>query len=195
LGREAIISVTQPETSVTKKGASRESGGFLASERTGPGTGIPAFPGESGLACGHGPKGLLNVRAGNMSAFSDQPDHFLEWLQALPEEERMSVSGSNARPAFASRQLYGSYIRHVLAGEIRSADRRHRLSLIADEAVALRPEPDGYRIEIGGGRQFAVDAVALTVGNCPPEGESRDTPSTPGLATRSHRSMATRRFC
>jgi len=195
LGREAIISVTQPETSVTKKGATGESGGILASERTGLSTGTPALLGLSGLACGHGPKGLLNVRAGNMSAFSDQPDHFLEWLQALPEEARMSVSGSNARPAFASRQLYGSYIRRILAGQIRSADRRHRLSLIADEAVALRPEPDGYRVEIGGGRQFEVDAVALAVGNYSPEGESRDMPSTPGLATRLRRSMAMRRCC
>ena len=48
------------------------------------------------------PGHLLNVRAGNMSAFSDQPDHFLEWLQSSPEEERISVSGSDARLTFAS---------------------------------------------------------------------------------------------
>ena len=30
------------------------------------------------------PNHLLNVRAGNMSAFPDQPDHFVAWLAALP---------------------------------------------------------------------------------------------------------------
>ena len=43
---------------------------------------------------------------------------------------------------------------------------------MADEAVALNAVPGGGRIEVAGGRQYAVDAVALAVGNYPPSGET-----------------------
>src|SRR3546814_7394408 len=42
-----------------------------------------------GLAYSTGnPSHLLNVRASNMSAFADAPEHFLDWLLALPEDQR-----------------------------------------------------------------------------------------------------------
>ena len=119
------------------------------------------------------PHHLLNVRAGNMSAFSDQPDHFLEWLRALPENERSAVSVSEDRLTFVSRQLYGSYIQHILGREIWSAESAHRLYLIADEAVALHPAGAGYSLEVAGGLRYEVDAAALAMGNFPPEGDAR----------------------
>ena len=119
------------------------------------------------------PHHLLNVRAGNMSAFSDHPDHFLEWLRALPENERSAVSVSEDRLTFVSRQLYGSYIQHILGREIWSAESAHRLYLIADEAVALHPAGAGYSLEVAGGLRYEVDAAALAMGNFPPEGDAR----------------------
>lgn len=127
-----------------------------------------------GLAYATGnPYHLLNVRAGNMSALSDQPDHFLEWLRALPEDERGAVSVTEDRLTFVSRQLYGSYIQHILGREIWSAESAHRLFLVADEAVALHPAGEGYSLEVAGGRRYEVDAVALAMGNFPPEGDAR----------------------
>jgi uncharacterized NAD(P)/FAD-binding protein YdhS len=127
-----------------------------------------------GLAYASGnPHHLLNVRAGNMSAFSDQPDHFLEWLRALPDSERSAISVSEDRLTFVSRQLYGSYIQHILGREIWNAESAHRLYLVADEAVALHPAGKGYSLEVGCGRRYEVDAVALAMGNFPPEGDTR----------------------
>src|SRR5690349_24995548 len=72
-----------------------------------------------GLAYATGnPHHLLNVRAGNMSAFSDQPDHFLDWLRLLPDDARDGRTITHDRLTFASRQLYGSYIQHILGQEI-----------------------------------------------------------------------------
>ena len=125
-----------------------------------------------GLAYSTGnPRHLLNVRAGNMSAFSDQPDHFLDWLRSLPDDERTAASVTEDRLTFVSRRAYGSYIQHILGREIWNADSGHRLYLVADEAVALHRAPFGYRLEIGCGRQYDVDAVVLAVGNFPPEGD------------------------
>ena len=40
-----------------------------------------------GLAYGtHNPRHLVNVRAENMSAFADEPDHFIRWLDGLEPE-------------------------------------------------------------------------------------------------------------
>lgn len=121
-----------------------------------------------GLAYGTGnPHHLLNVRAGNMSAFSDRPDHFLDWIRALPEEERAVVSVTEDRLTFVPRRLYGSYVQSILAREIRTAEGSQRLYLVADEAVALHRREDGYAVETGCGRLYEVDAVALATGNLP----------------------------
>src|SRR5579859_3340881 len=101
-----------------------------------------------GLAYGTGnPHHLLNVRAGNMSAFSDRQDHFLDWIRALPEGERAPVSVTEDRLTFVPRRLYGSYVQSILAREIRTAEGSQRLVLVADEAVALHPRDDGYAVE------------------------------------------------
>src|SRR5215469_1815969 len=124
-----------------------------------------------GLAYATGnPRHLLNVRAGNMSAFSDWPDHFLDWLRGLSEDEREGRSVTQDHLTFVSRRLYGSYIQHILGGEIWSADSRHRLYLVADEAVGLQRAARGFTLEVGCGRHYEVDAVALAMGNFPPEG-------------------------
>jgi uncharacterized NAD(P)/FAD-binding protein YdhS len=109
---------------------------------------------------------LLNVRAGNMSAFSSQPDHFLEWLQRQPESSGMVTTPD--RLTFVSRRLYGTYIQEILASEIAGQSGAPRLGLVADEAVALHDMGSGYRIEVAGGRQYDADIVALAIGNFPP---------------------------
>ena len=55
------------------------------------------------------PHHLLNVRASNMSAFADDPAHFLRWLRAqggaIAEHE-----GSALNNVFVPRRDYGLYI-------------------------------------------------------------------------------------
>ena len=70
---------------------------FEASPRTGP-----------GLAYGTpDPSHLLNVPAGGMSLFADQPTHFQEWLAARPDAPPPPGDGG---PVFAPRTLYGTYL-------------------------------------------------------------------------------------
>src|SRR5512147_2657500 len=58
---------------------------------------------------------LLNVRAGNMSAFHDRPDHFVEWLRRHGSDAE--GTGPDA-DSFVSRRLYGTYIRSLLCDEL-----------------------------------------------------------------------------
>src|SRR5205823_14874922 len=101
----------------------------------------------------------------------DRPDHFLDWVRALPEADLATVQVTVDRLTFVPRRLYGTYIQHILSQEIASEDCRHRLCLVADEAIALHRAHGHYRVEVGCGQHYEADAVALAVGNFHPEGD------------------------
>lgn len=85
-----------------------------------------------GVACStvH-PDHLLNVRAGNMSALPDDPNHFVRWLAAR--------TGAEGR-SFAARADYGRYLTKLL----RDAQARHRGGWMvtgeADDSLTRRGE-------------------------------------------------------
>ncbi|WP_294326638.1 FAD/NAD(P)-binding protein [uncultured Sphingomonas sp.] len=98
---------------------------------------------------------LLNVRAANMSAFPDRPDHFVRWLA----ERDTGAGGAD----FVPRALYGTYLRETLAAA--QAVAPGRLTVVDGEAVGV----DGATVMLGDGRTVAADAVVLAVGNLAPQ--------------------------
>lgn len=105
---------------------------------------------------------LLNVPAGGMSAWPDEPGHFLAWLQTQPGFEAAGPT------TFAPRRLYGAYVQAVLAeAEARSAE-GVRLLRVHDEAVGLRLQGPAAEIELAGGRVIAAGRVVLALGHFPP---------------------------
>lgn len=112
------------------------------------------------------PDHLLNVRAANMSAWPDQPDHFARWLAARHPD---------APPAFARRAEYGLYLRDQL--ETTLAEAGDRLRLCADAAVDIAASEAGWRVTLGCGTREHVDAVVLAVGNPPPATPTGLTPA------------------
>ena len=124
------------------------------------------------------PNHLLNVRAGNMSAFPDQPDHFVRWLQNLPAEQRAEIGEPSvshvSASTFVPRRVYGNYIQELLGDKIWREGQGHNLFLLTDEAVALHRDAGGLSLELAVGRRYPIDHAVLAVGNFPP------TASTPG---------------
>lgn len=125
-----------------------------------------------GLAYSTGnPNHLLNVRAGNMSAYADAPDHFVQWLRKLPKATRVMLSEYPGPTTFVPRGLYGSYIQQQLGDELWRGERAGNLFLVTDEAVAVHREADGPKrlsVELAVGRRLAVDRVVLATGNLLP---------------------------
>jgi uncharacterized NAD(P)/FAD-binding protein YdhS len=118
---------------------------------------------------------LLNVRAANMSALTDEPLHFQDWIQRRvasghqPEGLHRTSAG-----LFASRGLYGLYLRSILDYAMREAAGHAQLRLFPDEVTDVIPlKQGGYEILGAGGQRLPVDSVVLAVGNLPPE-ESDD---------------------
>ncbi|WP_337188030.1 FAD/NAD(P)-binding protein [Phenylobacterium sp.] len=108
------------------------------------------------------PDHLLNVRAANMSAFPDRPDHFKAWLEAR------DVAGDG----FVSRGLYGVYLQELLREAIGPEGHPGRLLLEQDEAVDVEPRGGRAILRLAMGREIEVDAVVLAVGLAAPASES-----------------------
>ena len=116
---------------------------------------------------------LLNVRASNMSAFADQPDDFVKWLQHLPAEEAAELHEMPGPNSFVPRGLYGRYIQQLLGDRIWRPENDLNVFLVTDEAVALHrrqtAKQDGHawEVELAVGRRLAADLVILAIGNFP----------------------------
>ncbi|MFM7365025.1 MAG: FAD/NAD(P)-binding protein [Cuspidothrix sp.] len=110
---------------------------------------------------------LLNVSAGNMSAFPHDPGHLLRWLQYNYNElEAFLVEEVNAS-TFIPRKVYGLYIQSILAEAEATAPSDVRLERVTDEVVGIQPEGKGVTIALRSGRCFAADKVVLALGNSP----------------------------
>ncbi|MEO7026804.1 MAG: FAD-dependent oxidoreductase [Caulobacteraceae bacterium] len=107
------------------------------------------------------PQHLLNVRATNMSAFVEQPAHFVDWLRhaGVPTEGQV----------FVTRDRYGQYLQSILRRAAADGGAAGRLTLEHDEVVAAAPDQAGWALRLAMGRVLSADAVILAIGNLPPQ--------------------------
>lgn len=114
-----------------------------------------------GIAYGtENPNHLLNVPASGMSAFPQEPDHFLQWLQH--QDQWRPAEGVTPR-SFAPRRVYRDYLQHLLSPWQNRAGGRlvHERRLVVD----LRPDPDAVSVTTQDGENFRADAAIIATGN------------------------------
>jgi uncharacterized NAD(P)/FAD-binding protein YdhS len=102
---------------------------------------------------------LLNVRAKNMSAHADDPEHLLRWA-------RRNYDPGVTPDDYLPRTVYGQYVASLLQQEIE----RHpgQLEHVQDEAVAVTRFGDTAEIRLRSGRALFADKVVIALGNFPP---------------------------
>ena len=88
---------------------------------------------------------LLNVPAGNMSALTDDPNHFVKFCQDIDPAFNAGT--------FASRRLYGDYLESILRQETERCGET-LLEKIHCEAIAVRQQSGNtaYQVELANGR-------------------------------------------
>ncbi|MEH2051951.1 FAD/NAD(P)-binding protein [Nostoc sp.] len=125
---------------------------------------------------------LLNVSAGKMSAFPDDPSHLLRWLNYNRSELAAFLPSDLNASSFIPRQIFGLYIQSILEEAEATASSNVRLERVIDEVVAVEPQAKGAIISLSSSRTFVADKIVLALGNAPsaPPGsqssEDNDTP-------------------
>jgi uncharacterized NAD(P)/FAD-binding protein YdhS len=100
-----------------------------------------------------------------MSAFPDDPEHFLRWLRDRPAEVAAFGLGAPQAGDFLPRRLYGRYLMHLVTEAARSSQRLH---LVNAEAVDLEWKlADGFRLTLADGTIIRAKTVVLAMGNFP----------------------------
>ncbi|WP_240664562.1 FAD/NAD(P)-binding protein [Paenirhodobacter ferrireducens] len=134
---------------------------------------VTVIEGRHLLGCGIAysttdPDHLLNTRVHHMSAFPDDPDHFLRWLQTEVDGVRYR------RDSFVSRATYGRYLAALLAPWAASG----RLLCVAGTCVAIRERTSGVKVTLADGQSLAGAYAVLATGHVVPR------PDPAGLVTR-----------
>jgi uncharacterized NAD(P)/FAD-binding protein YdhS len=97
---------------------------------------------------------LLNVPAGNMSAFPDDPQHFTRWLaKHLP--------GSSAA-TFASRKLFGDYLLNQF---MKLRKYSQKIDYLNEKVIEIAHEDDLWSIQLENGVVVRAHSVVLALGN------------------------------
>ena len=99
-----------------------------------------------GLAYGtRRPEHLLNVRASNMSAFPDDPGHFLRW---------MGFASSAQHNRFVPRLAYGRYVRELLFAALAATP--GRIAVKQQEAVDIAFDGAAPTLVLDSGERVAA---------------------------------------
>ncbi len=113
------------------------------------------------------PDHVLNVSAGRMSAWPEQPGDFVLWL-ARHRGEAGIPAEVNASD-FLPRVLYGRYVASVFAEVRRKAPPDVDCEIVEGEAVDLEESGAGGLLTLADGRTIVADEVVLALGNLPGE--------------------------
>src|SRR3954447_22304086 len=101
------------------------------------------------------PAHLLNVRAEGMSAWADDPEHFVRRFEGEGGERR----------GFAERRLFGRYLGEILDSAIATGKAR----VAESGATHARRDNGEWRIDLDDGEAISAEALVLAIGNQEPE--------------------------
>lgn len=101
---------------------------------------------------------LLNVPAGRMGAFPDDPGAFHRWLEARHP-------GTYRPDDFAPRALFGDYLLETVATVF--AEAGDRIALVRDAVVHVDRLPSRIELLLASGRSTVADAVIVAPGMPP----------------------------
>jgi uncharacterized NAD(P)/FAD-binding protein YdhS len=99
---------------------------------------------------------LLNVRAYNMSVFSDDPNHFIDWLK-LHYPHYSSTD-------FISRKIFGEYVTNTFVNS-KLSNPLVSINQIGKEVIDIQKIDTGFEIISISSQTYKVKKVVLALGN------------------------------
>lgn len=108
---------------------------------------------------------LLNVETKNMSAFHDQPDHFLKWCL---NQENIFFNNDELPFTYLPRNIYGRYLDEIFEEKINNIPANVSLQIIDDEATDIDKHNHRLIVRTTSGINIISDKIILATGNCEP---------------------------
>jgi uncharacterized NAD(P)/FAD-binding protein YdhS len=109
---------------------------------------------------------LLNVAAGKMSAFPEDPDHFINWIRN--QKTLKDFVSDELNLAYLPRYVYGNYLQDILDEALKKKPSFVDCSILNDEAKDIVRTVNKYKIVLHGNKAFAADKIVLATGNSLP---------------------------
>lgn len=106
------------------------------------------------------PEHVLNVRAANMSALPDDPDHFWRWLSNRAEGPLCPDPF-----CFVPRRAYGDYLASLTAPFTSSESESPRLTVVHGQCVDVVEGATGVTVSLADGSFHIGDVAVLATGN------------------------------
>ncbi|WP_262136209.1 FAD/NAD(P)-binding protein [Pseudomonas sp. Marseille-Q5117] len=103
---------------------------------------------------------LLNVPAGNMSAYVEQPSHFLNYCKS----KGLNVTDSS----FVPRQVYGEYLSDILKQAEKRSGGGISFQQISAEVLGMRYQDNQFEIRLKNGSRLHAQHAVLALGNFSP---------------------------
>lgn len=100
----------------------------------------------------------LNVPAQKMSLFSNEPNHFVEWLV----EKGFYPSIDNCKNEFVARNIFGQYIQESF-----EKGASEKISIVLDAATNIKTAEEKIILSFDKTPEIAVDTLVLCTGNLP----------------------------
>ena len=111
-------------------------------------------------------KHILNVPAAKMSAFPDQPGHFLDWVHQL--EAYRDIDKDILGRVFMPRREYGRYLSEIWNAAVSAKRSDTHINIIHERATDIVTEANKNIITLSSGTTISADYVVLATGNEPP---------------------------
>jgi len=124
------------------------------------------YPENKGIAFHTYSEGhVLNVPCQNMSAYPNDPNHFLNWCKSgnkveIPEDE---LPGK-----FLSRNLYGKYLDEIFKDALKQKSELINFEIIREEVIDIEKSEEHYVIQSVSGKKVNANKVVIATGNHPP---------------------------
>src|SRR5690606_38693855 len=110
---------------------------------------------------------LLNVPCAKMSAFSDRPSHFLDWVLSLPTY--WDKDANQIEASFLPRKLYGSYLESICENALTTAASKHiKVNIINSVVTHLNVSETGAALDLDNGNVSNVHYAIIATGNHTP---------------------------
>lgn len=112
-------------------------------------------------------KHVLNVPAAKMSAFPDEPDHFINWIKSKPDYK--DFIDDELPDTFLPRNIYGHYLDEIYNSVINNLPEFINLKIIIDEAIDVNVSENGAEIILKNSEPLFADKIVLALGNFIPD--------------------------